>query len=101
MTYKDDYPFSIPRSALLGQHSGHSSRITQRLRWPARHFDFLQFAVRDKAEVAAIRRPKRVHGALRSRERLGGELIERAHPELSPEPRVQRPGQEGQAVAVR
>ena len=67
---------TIPRSAAA------VGRVAQRLRGTAAGGDFLQLALREESDVAAIGRPERIRGVLGERHRLSLKRIHRTQPEL-------------------
>ena len=74
---KDNHSISIPRSAAIVR------RVAQRNWRTAGHVNFFELSAREESERAAVGRPERRRGALRSGKRLRGERVERADPEKS------------------
>src|SRR5215471_7468643 len=74
---KHDHVVTIPRSAPS------LARIAKRLRRPAASADFLELALREEPDVAAVGRPEGISGVLAARHRLSLKPVNCPQPELT------------------
>src|SRR5262245_50871315 len=73
---EDDRVIATP-----GRRAVHVTDVADCLRNSAGEFDLLQFALRDEADIAAVRRPEWCAAAGRLRDLPAGQRIERANPD--------------------